>query len=182
MTKDELNAEYFAWMYGLVFSGDYARRLSYRKLLWHLFYTEFTYTIPMDGNREDDGINLRYQFGDENGYSQNIISSYLDDRPCSVLEMMVALAVRCEVHIMGDPDIGDRTGKWFWSMITNLGLDDMDNGHFDLERFQAIVERFLTHKYQRNGAGGLFTVHQYRRDMRKVEIWYQMCWYLNENM
>ena len=109
-------------MYQLVFDGRYSKRLSYRKLLRELHRIEFTYSIPMDGNRAEDGVDLRYRFGYENGYSSSMISVYLDNRMCSVLEMMIALAIRCEEHIMDDPDIGNRTGQWFWNMIVNLGL------------------------------------------------------------
>ena len=105
MTKNELNDAYFNWMYQLVFDGRYSKRLSYRKLLRELHRIEFTYSIPMDGNRAEDGVDLRYRFGYENGYSSSMISVYLDNRMCSVLEMMIALAIRCEEHIMDDPDI-----------------------------------------------------------------------------
>lgn len=91
----------------------------------------FTYTIALDGNRYDDGIDLRYRFGNEQGYRDNMIASYLDNRPCSVLEMIIALAIRLEEHIMDDPDIGNRTGQWFWDMIVSLGLGSMDDSKFD---------------------------------------------------
>ena len=35
--------------------------------------------------------------------------------------------------------------------------------------------------YKRNGEGGLFTINRRGLDMRSVEIWYQMCWHLQEN-
>ena len=65
MTKNELNDAYFNWMYQLVFDGRYSKRLSYRKLLRELHRIEFTYIIPMDGNRAEDGVDLRYRFGYE---------------------------------------------------------------------------------------------------------------------
>ena len=95
MTFHELNQSYFAWMRQLVSNERYSKRLSYRKLLTHLHEVEFTYTLPMDGNRAEDGIDLRYRFGYENDYSEPMIASGLDDRPCSVLEMMIALSMRC---------------------------------------------------------------------------------------
>ena len=52
-------------------------------------------------------------------------------RPCSVLEMMIALSMRCEEQIMDDPDIGNRTGQWFWDMIDNLGLGEHERLKFD---------------------------------------------------
>lgn len=95
--------------------------------------------------------------------------------------MMIALAIRCEEHIMDDPDIGNRTGQWFWNMIVNLGLGSMNDSKFDRDYVEDIVQKFLDRKYSRNGDGGLFTVNRSRYDLRSVEIWYQMCWYLDEN-
>ena len=119
MTRDELNNAYFDWMYQLVCDDEYSRGLSYRKLLYLLHDTDFTFTIALDSNRYDDGIDLRYRFGNEQGYRDSMIASYLDNRPCSVLEMIIALAIRLEEHIMDDPDIGNRTGQWFWDMFVH---------------------------------------------------------------
>lgn len=176
MTRERLNDEYFDWMYGLV-CGD--QRLSYRRLLRYLHERVFTYTIPMDGNREADGINLRYRFAYEFDYDRPMIATYLDDKPCSILEMMVALAVRCEEHIMSDPEFGDRTGRWFFTMIDNLGIGYMDDTRFDARYADVVIDIWLNHDYEPDGKGGLFTVEEPIRDLRTVDIWYQMCWYLN---
>ncbi len=177
MTGNELNNKYFEWMYQLVYNN---RRLSYRKLFSYLHNVEFIYIIEMDGNRAEDGIDLRYRFGYEQGYDSPMIATLLDNRPCSVLEMLIALAIRCEEHIMNDPDIGNRTGQWFWNMIINLGLGSMDDSMFDKNYVEDVISRFLYRKYKRNGEGGLFTVEHCKSDLRTVEIWYQMCWYLDE--
>lgn len=177
MTRDELNNEYFEWMYRLVCGR---KRLSYRKLFQYLHSVDFYYTNPMDGNRAEDGVDLRYRFGYEFSYEGPMIASYLDDRQCSVLEMMVALAIRCEEHIMDDPEVGNRTYQWFWTMISSLGLSRMSDSRYDEERVCNIIGRFLNREYGRNGEGGLFTLKHSRRDLRTVEIWYQMCWYLSE--
>lgn len=179
MTQDELINRYFDWMCQLVVGDRYSKQL-YHKLFARLHDTEFTYMIPMDGNRAEDGSNLRYRFGREFGYEDVVIATFLDDRPCSILEMMTALAIRCEEHIMDDPDIGNRTGQWFWAMIDSLGLDSMNDALFNRDYVDETICRFLIREYERNGKGGLFTVNHTRRDMRSVEIWYQMCWYLDE--
>jgi hypothetical protein len=179
MTKDELNNEYLEWMCQLVYNKKYSGRLSYRKLLDYLYNAEFVYSIGTDGNRADDGIDLRYRFGYERVYTDVIIAEYLDDRSCSILEMLVALAVRCEEHIMGDPDIGNRTGQWFWNMIINLGLNAMSDQNFNRRYTDGVISKFLNREYGRDGKGGLFTVDNCQRDLRNVEIWYQMCWYLD---
>lgn len=179
MTRDELNNAYFDWMYQLVCDDEYSRGLSYRKLLSLLHDTDFTYTIALDGNRYDDGIDLRYRFGNEQGYRDNMIASYLDNRPCSVLEMIIALAIRLEEHIMDDPDIGNRTGQWFWDMIVSLGLGSMDDSKFDKAYAIDVIRRFLNRDYEQDGKGGLFTIEHCRYDMRDIEIWYQANWYLD---
>ncbi len=180
MTKNELNNRYFRWMCQLVSDRRYLRGRSYRRLLQFLHSVDFVYSIPMDGNREADGIDLRYRFGYENSYNDSYIALNLDDHPCSILEMMVALAIRCEENIMDDPDIGDRTGKWFWGMIENLGLTCMDDANYDQLYVSKVVEHFLNRDYKKNGRGGLFTVKHSGYDLRTVEIWCQMCWYLDE--
>lgn len=180
MTKTQLTDKYFYWMYSLVCSEQCNKKASYNKLLHRLHDISFNYTLPMDGNRAEDGINLRYRFGDEQNYPEAMIASYLDDRSCSVLEMMIALVLRFEEHIMDDPDIGDRTGVWFWDMIESLGLEAMDDRHFDKVYVDETIDIFLNREYEPNGHGGLFTVNHPKRDMRHVDIWYQMCWYLDE--
>ena len=150
---------------------------SYKRLLTCLHYTEFRYSISNDGNRAEDGVDLRSRFIFDGGYHYDLLR-YLDG-PCTVLEMLVAWAHRCEEHIMDDPDIGDRTGRWFWVMIQNLGLDSMTDDRFDEEFVNEKVSTFLDRDYDRDGKGGLFVVDNCRYDLRTVEIWYQMCWYLN---
>lgn len=174
MIREELNEEYFIWLCHIV-SG-----YRYLKLMHLLYDTEFTYTIGLDGNRAEDGADLRYRFGRECKYNDALIASYLDVKECSVLEMMVALAVRCEEHIMEDSDIGDRTSFWFWEMVRSLGLQSMDDRHFNMRYTKVVISAFLNRKFERNGRGGLFTVKNSGRDMRTTEIWYQMCLYLDD--
>jgi len=182
--SDDMNKEYFGWMYRLVCPNGYFHGHSFVNLLRYLHRTDFTYTIEMDENRMEDGLNLRYRFGYDKGYSDITIKEYLDLDPCSVLEMMVALAVRCEENIMDDPVVGNRTPDWFWAMIENLGLGGMNDYKFVTDcgndYVDELVDRFLNREYDRDGKGGLFTVKDCVYDLRDEEIWYQMCWYLND--
>lgn len=176
MTRDGVMNEYFEWLLNIVCDETYTKRLSHRKLLMYLHNTEFVYSIDNDDNRAEDGIRLRERFAADRGFDD--ISKYLNG-PCSVLEMVVALSIRCEEHIMDDPDVGDRTGQWFWTMIVNLGLSTMTDERFDKRYVVKKVKIFLDREYEPNGEGGLFTVKYCRHDMRTAEIWYQMCWYLD---
>lgn len=179
MIKENVIQEYFAWICEFVMKDRRCKKHSYNRLFSFLFDKEFTYIIDMDGNRAEDGINLRYRFSYANHYDDAVIASYLDNKPCSVLEMLIALSIRCEEDKMGDPAEGDRTSVWFWEMIDNLGLGEMSDDMFDEDVAEGIVYIFLTRQYRANGDGGLFTVDNPPRDMRTVEIWYQLCWYLN---
>lgn len=174
----DLKAAYFDWVCGLI--ADDRKKLRYSRLLSYLFERDFYEVIPMDANRAEDGTSLRYDFSEETGVSQNEVARSIDIRPCSILEMMVALARRCEVHIMADSEYGDRTGKWFWEMINSLGLSDMTNERFNIYFVNDILYTFMERAYLPNGKGGLFTLAHTDKDMRTVEIWYQMCLYLRE--
>lgn len=176
--KNDYSVNYFNWMYNLVCKG---KRMSYRKILGYLHEREFTYTLKFDGNRAEDGVDLRYRYSYELGrYDGPTVAAYLDDGPCTVLEMMIALAIRCEETIMDDPEAGDRTTYWFWSMMESLGLKGMSDERFDERLAERIVDIFLNREYAENGKGGLFTVRHPYRDLRDVEIWCQMNWHLDE--
>ena len=175
----DLELDYFDWLYDLVCSDGYAGKLDYHELLFHLHHIDFVYILPRDENRFIDGVNLRYSFGLEMGVPERDIERYLDIRPCSVLEMLVALSIRCENEIMQDTDYGDRTWRWFWKMMTNMNLGGMTNDKYDEEYVERVIERMLDRKYEANGRGGLFTIANCKDDLRDVEIWAQMMRYLN---
>lgn len=135
----------------------------------------FTWIIPMDENRALDGMNLRTRFIDIYPNSE------LDfERECSILEMMIALSMRCEDYIMQDERYGNRTGEWFWNMILSLGLTGMTDTNFNKGFVEEVLFRFITRDYGANGAGGLFTILNPHIDMRRIEIWHQLNWYLEE--
>ncbi len=151
---------------------DQDLRVSYQKLLSALYEKEFIWFVKNDGNRAEDGERLRIIFEDETG------GKCRNHAPCSLLEMMVALAIRCDCEIMYDPDEGDRSSQWFWDMLENLGLSCMDDWTFDQEEFDEITDCLLTRNYAKDGFGGLFYIEGISVDMRKIEIWYQMNYWL----
>ena len=177
--EDRIKSDYFEWMLGLVCDGRFGGSITYRQLLTFLHDTEFIYFVPYDENRAADGITLRYRFCLLHECED--MEHYLTG-PCSVLEMIVALAVRCEENIMDDPAKGDRTSQWFWGMITNLGLGSMSDDNFNEWHVNDVVTRFLEREYEPDGRGGLFTVKNWNRDMRTAEIWHQLMAYINSIM
>lgn len=173
--ENRIKDDYFEWLYNYVLKESSHDETSYDKLLMFLHRTEFTYSIQNDINRAKDGVNLRYRFATE--MDDMRILDILDG-PCSVLEMMVALAIRCEETIMDDPKYGDRTSTWFWHMLRNLGINHMYNERFDLATAEDIIYGFLDRCYAPDGKGGLFHIRGCTDDLRNVEIWIQLCWYL----
>lgn len=165
--------EYFEWMYQIVLGKGY------RKLLSYLYDIPFKFILDMDYNRICDGCDLRYKFGHDTHIPSRVIDLKLGNVECSILEMMVALSLRMEESILCDPDYGDRTSIWFWEMIKSLGLYHMDDDNFDDQLVCVVIERFMDRNYEPNGRGGLFTVRNARCDMRDVDIWYQMCMYVD---
>lgn len=144
-------------------------------MLRYLYKKPFTYSIELDENRMFDGLELRTQYADTCKYE---LDDVFFNRPCSVLEMMIALAIQAEVHIMDNPEFGDRTHIWFWEMISSLGLSDQTNTAYNQTYTDDVINRFLNRKYAASGKGGLFTIPKCKHDLRTVEIWYQMNWYM----
>ena len=59
MARDELNNEYFEWLYQFVCDERYTKGLSYRKHFVYFHSRSFEYSIAMDSNRaEDDSRSL----------------------------------------------------------------------------------------------------------------------------
>lgn len=176
MYAQELEKEYFEWLCKLVCEDTLSEKISFHKLLSHLHKRKFTYSLKNDKNRALDGVALRRRFF--MSYNLDDDSEYLKG-PCSVLEMMIGLSIRCEETIMDDPRYGNRTIQWFWGMVTNLGLGGMTDDHYDKKQVDEAIDILLKRNYKPNGEGGLFTVRNCDKDLRKFEIWYQLLWYLD---
>lgn len=171
-----MERKYFEWLTSHI--ATTTKRDLYSGVLEFLHRTVFVYVDPMDSNRAEDGIDLRYTFGDEMRIPTHIIESTIDDQPCSMLEMMVALAMRIEDHIMYDPEKGDRTSRWFWEMVRNLSLSTMCGNAYDEYRCELVMKMFNKRMYHRDGYGGLFSLKGSNIDFRELDIWKQAMLYL----
>lgn len=141
-------------------SGD--SETSYVRLMNALYDKEFYSTVGMDENRIEDGLSLREEYcGDEGS-----------EKLCSLLEVMVALALRCEREILAGVATGSDV---FWDMLDNLGLIDYTDYRFDGDEVDYILDRLLDREYEKDGRGGLFYLGKSGEiDMREEEIWWQM--------
>ena len=164
---------YYDWLVGYV-APDYETRDIYQNVFNYLYDTDFKWFVKNDDNRAQDGLELRSTFENYTGETCDKIGE------CSVLEMMVALAIRCESDLMYDPDEGNRTSEWFWIMMENLKLNYLSDDVFDAGEFYTIIDRFLDHTYDPDGYGGPFYIHNFKGDMRKIELWSQLNYYLEE--
>lgn len=168
---------YFAYLKSFI-DGDSLEKIDYSMLLTTLFRREFVPTVYGDTDRSADGIMLRkkYKDMDDDPYDR-YRGDVLDGKPCSMLEMMVALSVKCEEGIAGEPGEFD-SARWFWGMIDSLGLSEMKDDDYSTFYVEHILDKFANHSYKRNGEGGLFRIDGVG-DVRKMSIWKQMCLYLD---
>lgn len=131
----------------------------------------------MDENRAVDGVDLRYTYA-EHVCEMNAPSGPEDDLPCTMLEMLVALAMRCNDWILCD--VENRYGYWFWKFIENLGLLGCTDDNFDIIFVKSVIERLLERRYKPSGEGGLFPLSCTCKDQRRVDIWSQLGYFLDE--
>ncbi len=174
MRSQPLDELYFRWLYRQVadpHSKDLS--LSYWKLLKELFSREFTWTVPHDDNRAEDGKELRSEFIHEEDLTR--VDQTWMEVGCSMLEMMVGLSRRLSFEADGPPYY------WFWMLMDNIGLGGLsDNRRLPKKKIEETLDRVIFRTYKRNGLGGLFPLAKTRKDQRKVELWYQMAEYLQE--
>lgn len=165
--------EYFVWLCELV-----GNRPEYSMLLRELFNTPFFVVLPMDENRVDDGLSLRYRYSIARGLSAQDRLNLKRLHPCSILEVMVSLAVRSEEEYMRAGE-DNTTGKWFWYMVSSLGLQGMIDVVYDSSIVQEVLRKMMVRDYSPDGAGSLFYIPGCKEDLRVIEIWYQCMTFLN---
>ncbi len=182
---ETLNEVYTQWLYSKVGSRD-PKYNHFWRIIRRLYMKEFIVIVPNDGNRYEDGMCLREKFADEYGYSPEDLNLIFRDKPCSVLEMLVAFAMRIDSDIMWDPEFGDRSAYWFWKMIENLGLDlrRFSDEYFDRDciiELETKINNAISRHYSRTGEGGFFPIFHTRKNFQRMELWYQMHYWIEEN-
>lgn len=186
-SRDFINP-YYLWLYGLVKPGrfEYVDPSKYSRLCKVLYFTKFTWVLPLDEDRALDGIALRSKYEAE----ENDIITYVEKEDCttaSVLEVLIALSEQMSyliVDFASDEQIP--IGRFFWELIQNLGLlpytdDELAYGPYALLSLNGHIRRWLLREFTYDGVGSPFPLRHPQVDQRKETLTYQMNRYILEN-
>lgn len=179
-----IEERYFRWLYSHIGAlTDLNPSHSHWLLAEVLHRRAFESTLVNDENRESDGLALRDEFCDEWGSWEG--SRFIFE-PCTVLEMLIALAKRMDYVSGGSVIDNTGVGNCFWQMMRNAGLDHItDDGFASTPTTEAyvnsVIDRVMYHRYSEKGVGGLFPLRKPPYDVRNMELWYQMNEYVIEN-
>jgi len=134
---------------------------------WHFIFDtlnkiDFYYTHPLDENRVSDGLALRFDYAEQTGASK--IQALKDNRPCSFLEMLVALCFRAGTQVISNPH------DLFIMVMDNLHLFDQQvDETFIINQ----VHKALNHVHDYDGSnGGLFVLPGI--DITQDDYWKQV--------
>lgn len=163
--------DYFVWLLEHQLNWKHGWR-RYEELLRYLFDTPFRFCMAKDKNRVGDGLYLRVRFMDNTGLDIS------DQNDCSVLEMLIALAIRMDAEYVGDPGNPDPLNL-FLDFLDNLEILYI-NGLFHKEEVENKINLWMDRKYRYNGDGGIFPLGDPMQDQRDIEIWRQMYAYITE--
>lgn len=145
---------YFETLINMVNSKKASKYLHF---LMFLYDFPFISIMPMDDNRRKDGLCLRQRLG------------FSDLSDCSWLEMLIALAERCEAEMA---DVGEnRTWFWFWLIIDYMFSVPVNDVHFDEETVKMTLNGIQEHR---------ISINSNRPELAKEEIWTQAMALLNE--
>lgn len=170
---DDIWADYRNWLLEQV---QFMKK-GYDLLMTELHNSPFEFSVDHDENRAEEGLELRDEFLSEYGLL-SVIDFKMEE--CSVLEMLVALAIRIDNEYTGEP--GEPHPEIiFWEMVSNLGLDKCTDRRFRKDFVYKVLSIWIKREFERNGVGSIFPLKHSRRDQRDIEIWAQMNEYLTEN-
>lgn len=177
MNTEPLDELYFTWLYSKVASTRYKNPTrTYWSLFRKLFTKEFVWLIPNDDNRVEDGRDLRLEFLSEEGI-EDVDPAWLD-LGCSMFELLLGLSRRLSFEAEGEPR------AWFWLLLENLQLETYNDDlimHLEKDFIDDVLDRVIWRQYDPDGHGGLFPLSHPKKDQRKVELWYQLSAYIQEN-
>ena len=174
------NDEYFLWLCGKI-NVSPTGKLPYHQLAKALYSVQYAPGRDnMDMNRALDGLYLRSEFIQKFGEA----GSAGNRGNCTFLEMLIGLARRM-AFLMESEEKPKRIVEFFWKMLENMGLTDFSDLRFAALNGDRVVAKatdyVISKRYGPDGKGGLFPVNHPQKDMRQLDLWYQMHAWLSEN-
>lgn len=163
-----INDDYYAWLLDKV-DALHGEHENYLLLMQYLYTNDFRYVLSMDANRAKGGLSLRSIYA----MSAGVYLEDVKDGPCSILEMLVALADNMYMYT------DEPTSKWFWEMIENLGLMIYDDNNYNENYISQKINAWMDRNFDMSGHGSIFPLpEEIDIDSRSMEIWNQMNKYL----
>jgi len=139
---------------------------------------EFVWLVGIgnDDNRAADGLDLRAEFCHDRHIPLNSLSSL---GPASFLEVLIGLSRRLSFMTSGS------ASGWAWQLVDNLELHKISDPETRRKRKRAedILDACIWRTYRPDGYGGFFPLaypDDDKEDQTKVELWYQMAAYIDE--
>lgn len=167
--NDDIQMKYFWWL-AIRVNEDHK---DYVLLLKELYSRSFYYILDDDRERLRDGIALREKWCSEVALDNESYKKVIC-KPCSILEMMIALARRIEVDMLGSGSYA-----WiFWKMIENLGLEGMSDLNYDSSEISLAIDALMLNEYEDSGKGGLFYISD-DVELKGMSIWNQAMKWVN---
>ena len=178
---------YFQWLCDTVRSDQNDK--SYYNLLGMMYETPFEVKIDNDINRAVDGNEFKSAYildiyGTEAPKDADLY--FRPEQNCSILEMIMGISKRMAFELAEDESEDFDFYRYFWEIIENLGLKRYDDDQFGDNfirckiEIREILNKLNERKYKKSGEGGMFPLYRPQKNQKKVEIWYQMQAYINE--
>jgi hypothetical protein len=185
----KLLSQYDEWI--VVYLGISREWVDSHKVLLHILANKkYYYSIKRDKNRMLDGLNLRDKYERATG---EIVCSPFGYGGASVLEVLAALAERCEDDLMYDGQ-EYKPYMWFYVMLKNLKIDSYVDDLMLVnseeagvinpqlrDRVEKILDKWLSRRFEYDGTGSPFPLKMAKFDQRSQELWSQMNTFCLEN-
>jgi len=163
--------QYLLWLIHCVGAEEYTKVCNTMQKI------VFDASVPNDDNRAAEGKDLRRQFLEQHNYHTSVYYMWLAP-PASIFETLAALTDHAEFMT------GISKDKWFKIFLGNLHIENCHDGRWSgavSRKVQRALEMFNHRHYMPSGHGGLFPIQNSIYDQREIEIWYQMCAFIQEN-
>lgn len=181
---EEFWHDYFAWLCRIIDDKRFMDIWDHYDVLRQMHETPFVYSLEKDGNRVSDALVLRNRYMMERGHAfRDILEStpFANDAGASVLEVLVALAERLD-DMTCDIEEPPKPGFWFKMFMENLTVFSTENFTNFSQKTSGKLQKWMSRQYDSYGNGNIFRLKKPVKGFNKIEIWYQMHIFLEQNI